>query len=452
MRDSRRTRAVVCGGSVAGLLAARVLTERYDDVLIVERDVLPAGPSHRRGVPQDRHIHGIVGRGQAILDELFPGFVADLTARGVPVIDQLGQARVHLNGHRLRRARSGIEVLSASRLCLEDYLRQRVLALPRITLLEETSALGFTTTPDHRAVIGARITRSGLGGKDEVLQADLVIDATGRGTRTPYWLADLGYPSPESDALTVNVAYSTAVWRLPDDALAGDRAVIAGPRPGVHRGGALAAIEGDRYIVTLIGMLGESPPDSPDGFVEYAHSLEVPSIAEALADAVLLEGPVRTRFPTSLRHRYDRMRRFPTGLLVVGDALASFNPIYGQGISVAALQAHTLQDQLRRGRALGTQSVMRALTRATNNAWDAAAGADLAFPEVAGQRDLKQRLGSSYVARLHAAAADDSTLGTAFLRVAAMLDPPQSLFRPAVSVPVLAHALRGPRSKDHRSR
>lgn len=435
-------RALVLGGSMAGLLAARALSESYGEVIVIERDQLPSGASHRRGVPQDRHIHGLIGRGQQILDELFPGFTDDLRDLGAPLVDQLKDARLYMNGHRLQQGESGIRVLSASRTCIESYVRQRVRQLPGVSILDGTDACGFVTTPDRTEVTGVRVRRRAEGSVEESLHADLVVDATGRGTRTEHRLGELGYPPPGQDTIATDVAYTTALLRLRPDALAGDLAVIVGPRPGHHRGGALAAIEGGRHILTLIGVLGDRPPTSPDGFRRFAASLEVPDIHDAIADAELLEGPVGMRFPSSVRRRYERMTRFPTGLVVLGDALCNFNPIYGQGIGACALQAHALSRALRRdGRPGDTSSLVRALAKAVDLPWDAAAAADLAFPEVEGHRGVKVRVGNSYLPRLLAAASSDYRLGAAFLRVNALLAPPESLFRPAVSLRVMASGL-----------
>lgn len=435
-------RAVVLGASMAGMLAARVLTEAYSEVVVVERDELPPAPTQRRGVPQGRHIHGLLGRGQQILEELFPGFTTDLVSRGVPTIDQLGEARLYLSGHRLRQARGGGVVVSASRPCLEGYVRERVRSLPAVTFADRCNAFGFATTLGGAAVTGARVIRRADSSPAEVLDADLVVDATGRGSRTPDWLDSLGYGRPTVDTVAADIAYATAILRLRPGALGNDRAVIAPPAPGHTRGGALAAIEGERYILTLMGILGDRPPTTPAGFLEYARSLPFADIYDAVHDAELLDNPHAMRFPASVRHRYERMPRLPDGLLVIGDALCSFNPIYGQGMGVAAIEATVLRHHLGKGRPPRPRKVLREMARAIDVPWNLATGADLAFPGVEGDRTTKVRIGNAYIPRLHAAAAHDTKLGVAFLRVAAMLDRPETLVRPDIAARVLSHALR----------
>lgn len=435
-------RAVVLGGSMAGLLAARVLSEAYSEVIVVERDELPAEEAPRRGVPQGRHIHGLIGRGQQILDELLPGFTPDLVARGAPPLDQLADARMYLRAHPLRRARGGPVVVSASRPCLEGYVRERVRSLPGVVFADQCDAVGFTTTPVGDRITGARVHHRDDTRPVETLDADLVVDTTGRGSRTPRWLEDLGYERPAEDRVAADVAYATALLCLRPGALRGDRAVIVPPAAEHRRGGGLAAIEDGRHILTLMGILGDRPPTTADGFFDYAKSLRVPDIYAAVRDAEVLRSPVAIRFPASTRRRYERLARFPDGLLVLGDSLCSLNPVYGQGMGVAALEALVLRSHL--GHPPQTRKVLRDMARAVDPAWDIAAGADLAFPGVEGTRSLKIRVANAYIPRLHAAAEYDAALGAAFLRVAALQDRPGALFRPGVVFRVAKNALRPP--------
>ena len=196
-------------------------------------------------------------------------------------------------------------------------------------------------------------------------------------------------------------------------------------------------------MLTLAGILGDHPPTDPDGFVDFARSLRFPDIYDAIRDGEPLDDPVAFRFPASVRHRYERSNRFPAGLLVIGDAVCSFNPIYGQGMSVAALEALTLRRHLARGVEPQPRRWFRDLARLVDVPWQMAAGGDLVFPGVQGRRTRKIRLMGSYIARLHAAAAHDAHLATAFIRVAGLVSPPQSLLRPGIAVRVL----RGGRSR-----
>ena len=429
--------AVVLGASMAGLLAARVLADAYGRVTVIDRDQLPEASTHRRGVPHGRHAHALLARGQQALEELFPGLTADLIAQGVPTGDLLADGRWYVSGHRLRQQHIGLVSLCVSRPFLEGYVRARVRALPNVAFLDSCDIVGLAATPDGRRISGARVLGRADGSAEEELGADLVVDATGRGSRTPAWLHALGYARPDEEQVRVGLGYATRTYRLPPDALDGDLAVLDATTPEHPRGGALLRLEGDRWMVTLAGMLGDHPPTDPDGFLAFARSLRFPDIYQTVRDAAPLDDPVGFRFPASVRHRYERLDRFPDALLVMGDAVCSFNPIYGQGMSVAALEALALRRHLQRGAEPQPRRWFRGLARVVDVPWDIAVGGDLAVPGVQGRRTLKDRLVHAYIARLHAAAEHDATLASAFVRVAGLVAPPQSLLHPSIAVRVL---------------
>ncbi|WP_404384578.1 hypothetical protein LL946_02825 [Knoellia locipacati] len=447
-------RAVVLGASIAGLVATRALADLFAEVVVVERDELGVTGSPRRGVPQGRHIHGLMARGQEVLEEFFPGLTDDLVEEGVPLIDQAGQVRLYLSGCRLKPSPSDIRVLSASRPGLEAYVRRRVQALPDVAWRDGRDIVGLVTTPEGDRVTGARVIRRADGSSEELLEADLVVDATGRGSRTPIWLEALGRGSPAEETIPIGVGYASAIFRLAPGALGRDLAVIQAPTPARPRGGGLTTLEGGRCIVTLMGVLGDHPPADLPGFMDFARSLEHPDIFDALQGAEPTDLPVSLRFPASVRRRYERMRSLPDGLLVTGDALCSFNPIYGQGMTVAALEAQAMHRSLialaparpgLRKEVLRTSGVMDEIARVVDVPWDMAAGGDLAYPGVTGSRTVKIRVGNAYLPRLHAAAQSDARLTVAFLRVAGLLDPPQALFRPDLVMRVLRQSGAGRR-------
>jgi 2-polyprenyl-6-methoxyphenol hydroxylase-like FAD-dependent oxidoreductase len=449
MKTQIDDRAIVLGASMAGLLAAHVLADSYGQVIVIERDQLPETSMHRRSVPHGRHLHALAARGQQALEELFPGLTAELVAHGAMAGSLLANARMCLSGHRLRQTDTGLVLLCASRPFLEAHVRARVRAHPNVTWLDRCDVVGLATSPDSRRVTGARVLRRADSSAEEVLLADLVVDASGRGSRTPAWLESLGYPSPELEQVRIGLAYATRIYRLSPGALGGDLAILDAATPQLPRTGALLALEGDRWMVTLAGILGDRPPTDPDGFVHFARSLRFSDIYETIRDAEPLDDPVGFHFPASARHRYERLARFPAGFLVVGDAVCSFNPIYGQGMSVAALEALMMRGHLERGIEPQPNRWFRDLARVIDVAWDMSAGGDLVFPGVPGRRTLKSRLLGAYLARLHAAAAHDAELAAAFIRVAGLVAPPQSLLHPSVVLRVLR---KGPRIADGASR
>jgi 2-polyprenyl-6-methoxyphenol hydroxylase-like FAD-dependent oxidoreductase len=428
--------AIVLGGSMAGLLAARVLADAYGQITVVDRDDLTAGAEQRRGTPQARHIHALLARGQQILEQLFPGLTEELETRGVPVGDMLADARMMFGGHRLARADAGLPLVSASRPLLEDRVRARVCRLPQVRFAPPGDVMGLRSSPDRSRVTGVRLLRRADGSAEETLDADLVVDATGRGSRAPKWLEALGRGRPEQDEVRIDVGYATRRYRLPPGALDDDLACVHGPTPDQARGGALARLENDTWMLTLFGLLGDHPPRDADDFAAFAASLRFPDLHDAVADAEPIDDPVTYRFTADVRRRYERMHRLPDGFLVIGDALCSFNPIYGQGMTAAALQALALRDQLPiDGR--GTRRAVRELARAVDVPWQLATGADLAIPEVDGARPPRLRLVNGYVSRLQAAAAHDSALSQAFLRVTGLVDRPEALLRPSIAGRVL---------------
>jgi 2-polyprenyl-6-methoxyphenol hydroxylase-like FAD-dependent oxidoreductase len=442
MQEALGDRAVVLGGSMAGLLAARVLADAYADVVVVERDELPHAAAHRRGVPQSRHIHGLLARGQQALEELFDGLTAELVDLGAPAGDMLADMRAYFGGHRLQPGPSGLLAVQASRPMLEACLRARVRTVPCVEFLDRCDVVGLTTTSDGGRVTGARVVRRLAGSAEQTLTADLVVDATGRGSRTPAWLEMLGYPPPPVERVRIGIGYASRTYRLLPGLLDGDLGVLNAATPDRPRGGALAAMEDDRFIVTLYGILGDHPPTDPAGFADFAATLQFPDINDALREAEPLDEPVPFRHPASVRHRYERLSRFPEGLLVIGDALCTFNPIYGQGMSVVALQALALRAHLQQQTRPQPVRFFRRIGRVVDVPWSMATGGDLAFPNVVGQRTMQMRLLNGYLAKLHAGAAHDPHLGRAFVRVAGLVDPPQALLAPGVAVRVLRAGLR----------
>jgi 2-polyprenyl-6-methoxyphenol hydroxylase-like FAD-dependent oxidoreductase len=452
VRDRSEDHAVVLGGSIAGLLAARVLADAYGQVTVVDRDELPPDSSSRRGAPQARHIHGLLARGRQVLEQLFPGFTAELEACGAPTGDLLSDTRLLFGGHRLARTDAGLVLLSASRPLLEDKLRARVQALPEVQFAPPSDAVGLRCSRDRRRITGARLRRRASASGEEVIDADLVIDATGRGSRAPAWLQALGIGEPEVDYVRVDVGYVTRRYRLPPDSLGGDLACLHGPTPDRPRGGALARLEDDIWMLTLFGLLGDHPPKDRDGFDAFARSLRFPDLHDAVGDAEPVDGPAAYRFQANVRRRYERMRRFPDGFLVMGDAICSLNPIYGQGMTVAALQALVLRDHVTAGIAAGSPRVLRALARVIDGPWEMAIGADLAVPGVDGRRTPRRRMLGAYVARLQAAAAHDPELARAFMRVTGLVDDPRAILSPGIALRVLRPRLQATSSADRRGR
>ncbi|MBX0295176.1 NAD(P)/FAD-dependent oxidoreductase [Haloarcula nitratireducens] len=427
-------RAVVVGAGMAGLLAARVLADAFETVTVIERDSLPDGPRVRDGVPQARHVHVMLEAGRATLEDLFPGYRADLLSAGGLEIDGARDVSFYAEGGFLADGPESLPHYAATRPLYEWLVRRRLAEFDGVALRDDCQFAGYLTDERARNVTGI-VVRNERRATEE-LDATLVVDATGRPSRTPAWLDAHGYAPPVTDEVHIDLAYSTTfVERPPGD----ERALIVTPAASQPRAAGVLPVEDGRWVVTLGGMHGEHPPTDAEGFAAFAASLPVPDVATLLDDhAWVSEDIAHYPFPANRRYRYEALDRFPEGLLVVGDGVASFNPLYGQGMSVAALEALLLHDALA---ADGIETLApRFFERGeevVDVAWGMAVGADFQFPETTGPRPRGTGLLNRYVARLNRKAQTDGVLRNAFVRVMMMERPPSSLFRPGIMWRVL---------------
>jgi 2-polyprenyl-6-methoxyphenol hydroxylase-like FAD-dependent oxidoreductase len=426
--------AIVIGASMAGLLAARAVAGPYERVTVLDRDPhLPTDAQARKGVPQGRHAHAILPGGAQRMDAMFPGLLDELEAAGAPVARNWSQAYMRLGGHEFSRDPYPIDppVYSCTRPFLEGRVRARVQALPGVDVRAGTEVTDLSASADGSRVTGVRVE---CGGERRTLGADLVIDASGRSGRAPVWLEGLGYGPVPEESISVDVRYATRYIRLPPAALGLDT-VFIGAAPELPRAVALMRMEGtDHWVYTLGGYTrAHHPPTDEAGFDAFAASAMPAFAMDAVrAAAEPLTPIVGHNFPTMLRRHYERMRRFPAGLLVFGDAYSSFNPLYGQGMTSATLQAEALRRCLldERGDADLARRFFKAARKPVDVAWQMAGGADLNLPCVPGRRTPQVKLLNAYSDRLLAAAEREIRVGHTFWRVAGFLDPPPRLFAP----------------------
>ncbi|MFI5907848.1 NAD(P)/FAD-dependent oxidoreductase [Dactylosporangium sp. NPDC051541] len=407
--------AVVLGGSVAGLLAAAALAPRYDSIDIIERDVLPEGPEARRGAPQGRHVHAMLPRGLQAMERLLPGITDRLVAAGGLRGDVLGHARWYLNGLMLRQSDLGLTAVTASRPLIEHTIRAAVRELPNVTISDGYDIVGLS--PKHNVHITSR-----HGGGSRVVPGSLVVDATGRGSRMPQWLEAFGCPPPEQEVVPIDVRYSSRIFE--GDLLGDDLVVITARYPGRKRSSVMQCLEGNRVLVTLAGVHGERPPTDLEGFAEYAGSLAVPDTAKVIAAGTPVGEAVPYHFPAYVRRRYER-RELPPGLLVIGDAACAFNPVYGQGMSTAAMSAELLLDDV------DPQHFHAAQAQLHEAPWTLAVGADLALDATDGSATTEGP--AAMVRRLQLAAVEDAELAAAFIRVTSLVDSPRALAEPWIA-------------------
>jgi 2-polyprenyl-6-methoxyphenol hydroxylase-like FAD-dependent oxidoreductase len=416
---------------VAGLLTARVLWDHHEEVTIIERDPLPSEGGHRPGVPHSRHTHGLLAGGREVLEHLFPGITDDLVKHGAVTGDIVRDFRWYVEGGYLSRSPSDCTALLTTRPMLEAAIRARVRAAPNVRILDLTSVERLRYCQSARAVTGVFVN-------GEAGCADLVVDAAGRGSRTPPWLEHMGYERPREEVIKLGLAYTTRHFHRHPHHLSGDiGAVIPRVPPHGKRGGVMLAQEGGRWTVTLTSHSGDYAPENLGGFIEFARSLPANDIYKVVRDAQPAGEPASFRFPASVRKRYEELTSFPAGYLVIGDALCSFNPVYGQGMSVALLEARELETLLASGAENLAPRFFARASKVIDTQWAIAVGSDLRIPEAEGPRPPGLQFKNWYISQLHRAAHTDPACALAFHRVGNLLALPSSILRPRIALRVL---------------
>jgi 2-polyprenyl-6-methoxyphenol hydroxylase-like FAD-dependent oxidoreductase len=435
--------AVVIGASVAGLLGASAVSNHFDRVTILEREVLPPPGQGRKAVPQGRHVHALLPGGLAAIEQLMPGFQAELVAGGAVRCDSMQQIRFIASGHEISRDAASATNVLASRPYIEGHLRRRVLALPNVTLVDGTSVHGLVRGRGSTRVVGVQLP-------DKIVSCDLAVVATGRAGQLPAWLEAMGFPAPAEEKLTVDIRYASRHFHIPDGYLGTDKLILIGAEPGRPRGLGLFAQEDGSWLLTLVGYgPNHRPPTDDPGYFEFLTSVAPADVLAGVLAAEPLDEVATHAFPASRRRRYERLSMFPAGLIALGDATSSFNPVYGQGMSVAALQAVALRNSLVSSADRLSRRYFKASGKIVDIAWDLAIGSDLSLPEVAGDRPIATRLSNVWVERVLKAAEHDPYVAEVFGSVTDLLAPPVVLMRPLFVWRVARSATRraSPRGK-----
>ena len=432
--------ALVLGGSYAGLLTAAVLSDFFPQVTILEKDKVEPAPTPRRGQPQALHVHALLACGLKALEDILPGIVDDLVTQGVEFGDMAGDVLWHEAGGYRVRFSSGLKAAFASRAMLEWCIRKRVAALPNVHILDGISVSGLIVDSSSDRIRGATSRRTGDREPLRFHGAELTVDATGRGSRSPRWLQELGYSRPPKSVVTSGIGYASREYhRKPADPKS-PKVIVVGPEPPDNaRTGHLFPIEGDRWILSLSGWGGDHPPRTERGFMEFARSLAAPDIFHVVSELKPVSDIRVLKYPISRRDHYEKARRLPSRYLVVGDALSSINPIYGQGMTVAALQVKNLRGLLARGTRLDHigRFHFRAAASVASRAWDFAVGGDFEFPSTQGPRPFGAPFFNFYMRALNRATHHDPNVYRAFLQVMNLQASAWHLLRPCTFLRVL---------------
>ncbi|NJK74101.1 MAG: 2-polyprenyl-6-methoxyphenol hydroxylase-like oxidoreductase [Richelia sp. CSU_2_1] len=446
----QESHAIIIGGSLAGMLAARVLVDRFDRVTVIERDFFPEQPVPRPGIPQSRHLHILLSKGKIILEKLFPGLHDELVAFGAPRLDPNSIAWFSPAGWAPQFSPDPNDLIMFSRSLLDWVIRRRLAEINNLYFQEGGTVTGFLENTDRPQVSGVSVRlrdrENSNNIREENLDADLVVDASGKVSQTPKWLKQIGYLPPPETVINAFVGYATRIYER-NDRLLDKSAIFAGSAaPFRTRGGAIFPIEGNRWLVGLVGCDRDYPPTDEAGYLEFARSLPIPMIYDAIKDAKPLSSITSYRGTENRMRHYDRIWKYPENLAIVGHALCAFNPIYGQGMTVAAMDAQILDECLQKQRdrypegdltGFGRQ-FQKKLAKLHEIPWMFAISQDSRYPGSQGAKpDLGTRLVIEYMELVLKALVNDAKVCQAFLEVVHMIRPPAILFHPKIAVKVI---------------
>lgn len=431
MQDRAPATVVVIGAGIGGLLAAAAVAHRFTQVVVLDRDQLPEGPSLRKGAPQGAHVHGVLASGQRALESLLPGIIDDVIAAGGDRGDMLVDGLFYVGRQRLVSGPSDLQGLVASRPLLEWVIRRRVAALPNVEIRSGVEVRALVHDAASQRVTGVLLQGADATHPSTPLDADLVIDAAGRGSRCLQWLQQLGYGEPPRSRQPVDVTYTSCYFERKDTDLPGLRAVLCAHVADFPTASGMLEQEGDRWVISCGGFANAAAPADIAGFRAYLKLHAPPETAHVAVIAKPIGEPVRFRYPASEHRHFERMARFPNGYLVLGDALCSLNPVYGQGMTVAAGEAVALRQCLEQGRDTLAPRFFKACSRLIAAPWEITVGSDLALPMVHGKRPFGFTLMNRFMDRIVHAAQTDLRVAQALLAVIHLTAASWTLLHPA---------------------
>lgn len=442
MVERKPTKAVVIGASVTGSLAARVLTDHFDNVVLVDKDTLPQTPETRLNVPQEHHVHLLLQRGRENMESLYPGLLNELEDDGAEVIDLSHGIKWHLAGRWKNRWPTGVTAHYCSRTLVEHHLRRRASQLNGVEVRDQTIVQDVLFDEYGENANGVRLTSK--DGKEEVLEADFILDTAGRGSASATWLKAAGYPEPESEHVISRLGYASRIYRRDPSYADKWNVLLVTPRlPSDRRMAVISPIERDRWMVTTGGWLGEFPEANEESFLEFLKALPVSDIYDVVKKAEPLTDVRRFKLSGGLRRRYDKLKSTPGNYLALGDSVCSFNPIYSQGMSVSSMQVMAFAKAFPgylKGHT-GAQELYKDVVQATEHSWQQAKTGDERFPEVRKTVQETGRLTTAYFDQLVQASIDDRSITLALLKVNNLVADASTLTSPRIIARTLGNTV-----------
>jgi len=438
--------AIVIGGSIAGLTAAEVLSRKFEHVTVIERDQYPEGTEFRKGIPQMRQPHMLLKRGLLGLESLFPGFTEDWADAGAVSANMGQDCDWFVFGQWRPRYDPPLVSYGSTRPVLENTIRMRVKTNSKISFLEAMDVVGLLATNNNGAISGVRVRSRDGRGTEDVIEAELVVDASGRESHTAEWLESLGYPCPERTVVNAFPGYSSRIYEWPED-MTSKLVYIQPDAPHLKRGAIILPLEGKRVHVALIGMAKDYPPTDEEGFINFLAGLPEKRAYDLLVKAKPLSPISGYRRADNVWHHYEKLPRWPENFAVVGDAAMAFNPVYGQGMTLAIMSALTLGESLEKHLAsndtlTGFVNIYRkAVAKVQSFAWQLAAGEDMRWsPATEGcsaTPGLIEGFRLNFLKKVMVASTKDPAVTEALYRVMNMVASPSVFFRPAMMTRIM---------------
>ena len=442
----QRERAIVIGGSIAGLLTARILANHFQQVTIIERDSLVEG-NKRSGVPQTSFVHVLVKQGLDIVESLFPGFHEELITQGGIKVDAAADIDFLSPGGWGVRFDSELKIVSCSRTLLEESLRKRVLALPQITIETDTKVKILLADNNRTKVTGVTLQKRNSSIPESIF-ADLIVDASGRSSSLSQWLTDLGYEKPEETVIDAHIGYASRIYKIPQETSRDWQVMfIQASPPQSPYGAIIAPIEGERWIVGLMGGDYTTPHPNETEWFNFIAQLPTNRVEEAIKTAEPISPIMCFRNAANRSRHCERLSRWPDNFVALGDAVCSFNPVYGQGMTVAAMGAITLDYCLREQDSKSLQGMaqkfQKRLAKVNTISWELATGEDYRYRTTEGDKpNFTTKLMHAYMEQVLPLTNYNIFVRLTLLRVFHLLRSPLALLHPRIMILVIAQMLK----------